>query len=295
MGFLFYPNQKNMATPKTPVPTELYTAKTMFTLGGGSAAVWIFTTILAWVFEVDTEKYKWIGLCIALALSYIGALKLKSISIQLVTVAFFNGLLIYITAVGIDSINQGIRTQKSGEEVKAALIPFTTSKPWWPSASLLDSIHLGKKQNVEVFRRYTELKIQNTTLQDSLQEMANTLQMNVQGNEILQKYIDSNKQLSFDLEACRNKPVEKVAETTKDSEAANDAQKQSEKLRTLLTDLKKMNGVLIKEFGNYIKGGQGNPDSNLETLRKINDDIYSFRLQLIEVNSQIDKVSGLDK
>jgi hypothetical protein len=283
-----------MTTPKTPVPTELYTVKTMFTLGGGSAAVWIFTTILAWVFEVDTEKYKWIGLCIALALSYIGALKLKNLSVQLVTVAFFNGLLIYITAVGIDSINQGIKTSKSGKETKAALIPFTTSKPWWPSAALVDSISLGKKQYVEVHRRYTELETKNKTLKDSLHEMTATLQMNVQGNEILKKYIDSNKQLSIDLEECKKRIAEKV-DSPKGLASPNDAQKQNEKLRDLLVDLRKMNGVLIEDLGNYIKTGQDNPDFNLETLRKINDDIYSFRLQLIEVNTKIDKMDELDR
>ena len=62
-------------------------------------------------------------------------------NINIGTVAFFNGLLIFITASGIDSINHGMQIDKESKNIeKMALIPFTSQNIWWKPSEMGDSI-----------------------------------------------------------------------------------------------------------------------------------------------------------
>lgn len=72
-----------MPSPSPQLRTELYKRKTFFTLSGASGGIWLSTTVLAAVFNVDTDKYKWIGLSVAIAILFIGALQVKKIDLPL--------------------------------------------------------------------------------------------------------------------------------------------------------------------------------------------------------------------
>lgn len=121
---------------------ELYDAKTLYTLSGASMAVWLFTTVFSNIFNVEIANIRWVGLIVALFLAYLGAFNLKEkMNINIGTVAFFNGLLIFVTASGIDSINHGMQIDKESKNIeKMALIPFTSKNIWWKPSEMEDSI-----------------------------------------------------------------------------------------------------------------------------------------------------------
>jgi hypothetical protein len=125
-------------------PGELYDGKTLFTLSGASMGVWLFTSVISNVLNIETEKYKWMGLLVALFLAYLGAFSIgKKWDLKLTTIAFFNGLLIFITASGIDSINHNVTVKENPAVIsKSALIPFTNNNMWWAPRELTDSIKI---------------------------------------------------------------------------------------------------------------------------------------------------------
>jgi hypothetical protein len=137
--------EKFMATPQ--LKTELYNSKTLYSLGGASLGVWLFTIVLASVLKVDVNNYKWIGLLVAMFLSFVGAAASWKRSLKFQTLIFFNGLLIFVTASGVDAINQSATlnskpaTQTLEKKTNnAALIPFTDAKIWWSPSIMRDSI-----------------------------------------------------------------------------------------------------------------------------------------------------------
>lgn len=121
---------------------QLYSSKTLFTLSGASSGVWLLTNVISNVFDVDLSYVKWIGLTMSLFLAFLGAINLnKKLNLNLGTVAFFNGLLIFVTASGIDSINHGLGEKKEKKEVKeSALIPFLSENIWWFPQNVKDSL-----------------------------------------------------------------------------------------------------------------------------------------------------------
>lgn len=145
--------------------SELYDTKTLFTLSGASMAVWIFTAVLANILKIEVQNIKWVGLLVALFLAYAGAFNLnQKFNINLIIVAFFNGLLIYITASGIDSINHSADLHvKPKKEKIASIIPLTDKAIWWEPKELKDSIKFLNDiiliKDSEIIKLNKELKI----------------------------------------------------------------------------------------------------------------------------------------
>lgn len=88
------------------IPKEFYTAGTLYTLTGSSTAVWIITSVIGYVLEPkDSKKLKkWLGLALSLVLALLGASQLMERSATTWVVAVINGFLIYLTAVGANTI-----------------------------------------------------------------------------------------------------------------------------------------------------------------------------------------------
>lgn len=117
------------------IPKELYTARTLYTLGGGSFAIVAASGVSGYVFGFNP---RWLGLGCAFLIAFAGLAFLPEDSnrrsrwsFPLLVVAFFNGLLIYSQAVGINTLNQAAPPL----QVKsAALVPVLDPVPWWPPA-----------------------------------------------------------------------------------------------------------------------------------------------------------------
>lgn len=104
------------------IPRDLYTAKTLYTLGGASFGVVAASGAISYAFDF---RPRWVGLAFALLIAFAGLSRIRvgrtasRWSFPLLVVAFFNGLLIYCQAVGMVTINQEARaparTEKAGQ------------------------------------------------------------------------------------------------------------------------------------------------------------------------------------
>lgn len=113
-------------------PKELYTAKTLFTLGGASFSVLALTGAMSNAFG---WRPAWLGLVFAEVLAFAGLFLFsrdERRSLQLILVAFCNGLLIYTQATGFNTLNQGLAPTKNAKT--ATLLPVFDRVPWWPPA-----------------------------------------------------------------------------------------------------------------------------------------------------------------
>jgi hypothetical protein len=108
------------------IPKEFYTPATLGTLTGSATAVWIITSVIGYVLEPkDSKKLKkWLGLVLSLALSLLGASQLTEHTLMIWVVAVVNGFLIYLTAVGANTIvGQGGGGAPPVDELPAVVRP----------------------------------------------------------------------------------------------------------------------------------------------------------------------------
>ena len=88
------------------VPRELFTTSTLFTLGGSATAVWIITSVVGYLVElpIAMQLKKWLALVLSLTFAILAASTLDNRTIQTWVVAVVNGFLIFLTAVGGNTI-----------------------------------------------------------------------------------------------------------------------------------------------------------------------------------------------
>lgn len=96
--------------PNNSIPNEFYTTSTFFTLGGTAGAVWLFCLVLA---NLDPEgdfltpkyfRFIALGLSLIIAGIMLGRQKMAK-KFEHWLLAFFNGLLIFINASGLNAIS----------------------------------------------------------------------------------------------------------------------------------------------------------------------------------------------
>ncbi len=132
--------------PVPAVPAQWLDNRTLISIGATALAVWIFSTFSSSLTSLSPDYIKWVGMVAAVGGSIVLlALKNKTMSIRLAFTGFFNGLLVFVLASGIDAINHGAEGTPM-ETLKAYLIPFTGDKPWWPTQSLEDSLEANRIQ-----------------------------------------------------------------------------------------------------------------------------------------------------
>jgi ABC-type uncharacterized transport system permease subunit len=121
------------------IPSDLYTIDTLFSLTGSATAVWIITSVVGYVLEPkDSQKLKkWLGLALSIALALLGATLVATPTALTWVVAVVNGFLIYLTAVGANTV---LGRAASAEEAKSPMQPTGASRrrkrgsftePWW--------------------------------------------------------------------------------------------------------------------------------------------------------------------
>ena len=108
------------------IPNDFYTVGTLFSLTGSATAVLIMTSVIGYVMEEKNSKKlkKWVGLLLSIALALLGATQLEERTSLTWVVAFVNGFLIYLTAVGGNTIvsqaNQGGAAEEASVRETAA-------------------------------------------------------------------------------------------------------------------------------------------------------------------------------
>lgn len=130
-------------TPGHTMSQQLYTPKSLFTLGGATLAVYLGSSVCGFVMDFNP---RWLGLALAMVVAFVGLARLprdeegpKPDRMQLLVVAMFNGFLIYANAVGLDTLNHagGVEGDTPSE---AALIPFGDTGRWWQDAETQEQL-----------------------------------------------------------------------------------------------------------------------------------------------------------
>ena len=119
------------------IPNSFYTIETLFSLTGSATAVWIKTSVTGYVLELkNSRKFKkLLGLTLSISLALLGVTQIQEKTSLTWVVAFINGFLIYLTAVGANTITA------SGSEPERAPIRETSvsgrtlrgefTERWW--------------------------------------------------------------------------------------------------------------------------------------------------------------------
>jgi hypothetical protein len=120
-----------------PVPKELYTPQTFFSLAGSATAVWLMTSVLGNLFPTVTPQVKrWFGFLLSTAFSLLGVSQAADHSLMNWVIAIVNGCFIYLTAVGTNEVlasrNRGARRRKAVRQTSAIPESNTTFfDAWW--------------------------------------------------------------------------------------------------------------------------------------------------------------------
>jgi hypothetical protein len=271
------------------IPTELYNKKTLFSLGGASLGVWLFTTVIGNVFNFDTSNYKWIGFVVALFLSFTGGYSIGKLNFQKYTIIFFNGLLIYVTACGIDSINHSTVSKDKNRINKSAIIPYTESKIWWASIELTDSIkdlrEIVKLQNREILQKEVRIK--------SIIDSCTVTPTNLNENEIDYKSLYNIQLLEI------KKLKETILAFNKQTEKTNKPKSNTKDTLTFNTRINDANALMLKKtselceniekkLDNFNSSGRYNPGTySVSYLQK---DIFEFQTFLKNYVADINKL-----
>jgi cell wall-associated NlpC family hydrolase len=158
----------SMASPigSPGLPSELYTVRTFFTLGGASTGVWIFSAVCGNF--ISSNHLGWLrvlALVMALVISLAGATREKGLAWHELLVALFNGLLIYVSATGINAVSTG--TDFGLRARTASFLPLR-EQALWPSVELIQQKEALQREGAiqnEVLQLQREGAIQNEVLQ----------------------------------------------------------------------------------------------------------------------------------
>jgi len=100
------------------LPKEFYTPATLFTLTGMATAVWFMTCVIGYLVRIGVETRKWVGFVLSLFFALLGASLLQDKTLVTWVVATVNGFLIYLTAVGVNTVSAPSATQGAASPVK---------------------------------------------------------------------------------------------------------------------------------------------------------------------------------
>ena len=100
------------------IPNDFYTAATLFSLSGSSTAVLIITSVIGYLLEPKDSRSikKWVGLFLSIVLALLGVTQLKETETLTWVVAIVNGFLIYLTAVGANTIIAHVESSKESSQ-----------------------------------------------------------------------------------------------------------------------------------------------------------------------------------
>lgn len=117
------------------IPDDFYTVSSLFTLTGSSTAVWIITSVVGDLLGSKLKKKakKWLGLALSIAFMLLAAIFVSEKTVLTWVVALVNAFLVYLTAVGINSVTSQAKTRESGSPVKPTSGEGEGGffEPWW--------------------------------------------------------------------------------------------------------------------------------------------------------------------
>ena len=105
-GFFYYPFATSNSHLPMDIPKEFFTAQSVLTLAGSSAAV---TLICNGLQRATGYNPKWLGLVLALIFSLVGACQsADKVDASVILIGIVNGFLIYSTSTGANEVGGAI-------------------------------------------------------------------------------------------------------------------------------------------------------------------------------------------
>jgi hypothetical protein len=265
------------------LPDQLYNKRTLFTLSGSSVSVWLFTIVIGHVFEFKEEQ-RWIGLLVALVLSFIGALQSRKMNLSQGTVAFFNALLIYVTAVGLDSINHGVgKADEPGKDQAkiGSLIPFLASDPWWTPVQVVSDNRVLRAENDSLTTANLSLVRKHTQWVDSLSSMTTkACSCDAQDREIAR--------LKQELGSKSRNAGANVADAPVLSSTNSDAAKKD--LIKIINDLIAKNDRALKYTDIFLDPAYDKPLTRQQNFEKMSEDAFTLHHSLLDYQGDLKKL-----
>jgi hypothetical protein len=264
------------------LPDQLYNKRTLFTLSGSSVSVWLFTIVIGHVFNFKEEQ-RWIGLLVALVLSFVGAMQSRKMNLSQGTVAIFNALLIYVTAVGLDSINHGVG--KGGEPKKeeakiGALIPFLASDPWWTPVQVLSDNRVLRAKNDSLTTANLTIARKHAQWVDSISLTTKDGSCDSQEREIVRL----KKELGAKNKNTRANITDTPAEPSANSNAA------TKELIKILNDLMVKNDRALKYTDIFLDPVYDKPLTRQQNFEKMSEDAFTLHHALLDYQGDLKKL-----
>ncbi len=256
------------------IPDEFFTTDSFKTLGGSSTAVWLVTNVIASVFSYQA---KWIGLVVALIIAISACIGKKKLEVKFYAIALLNGLLIYSTSVGIDSIKKGamdVDTAKVSQHtdiprsgLNEASFNLFGGPAWWEPQYLVEKIELITYENKTLLNVRDSLITENKKLTEDKNNVQGNLEIyNSKIDSLTKELQDSTEKNVYENEADRNNKLEaenkslknKIAALQKESynptngDNGTEIKKLNDKISFLQSETKRLQNLLnqcIKDTG----------------------------------------------
>ena len=164
------------------LPAEVITPKSLYTITGAAAVVWLFGAVLYTILgqRMDEVFYRAIGFGLSFIIAIGMLIEKKKYKLTYWLLVIPNAALIFINASGFNAVNTGsnpieeadtkteeksasIQTSFESKMQKAAFLPFLKDAAWWPDPTLNEKIEQLKKVN-------ESLVVENKTIKNQIAE-----------------------------------------------------------------------------------------------------------------------------
>jgi len=281
-----------MATPS--LPSEQLNPKTLYTITGAAAAVWLFGAVLYTVLgpKVDGVFYRAIAFGLSIIIAVGMLIEKKNFKLKYWLLVIPNSALIFVNASGYNAVNNGSVNTPGVEENKsakttnetsmqqAAFFPFLKDVAWWPDPALNEKIEQLKKTN-------DSLLSENKTIKEKLSvDAGNSAEAIADKNKIA----ELEKQV-LTLQQENNSIISGNNTNTNLSATIAGLQKQladkNNQLKSCFTDLQKTKNELTSvtnQLNNCLTKGNSND--------ALNNRITSLNNQLTQAKKDFDACEG---
>jgi len=287
-------------TPTNPFNAEvLYDRKVFWSVGALSFLVYIFLLLIGSIFKVSISEHQWIPFLISFIYCVLGLVQQRlALNAPNIGMALGMAAIICINAIGIHTLEQSVKDAESASEVKprdqrkSSLFSFTRGETWFPPAELKervvileDSISL-LKEKIQVKDSINRIALENCSKQIVYKDSA------LIKNEAIEDCAKKNSSLKSQLNDYEMKfeNLSRLYEQCKNSKSSKIINKETDVRADAFLRISIQNDELIRNLKKFRDAGSMNPRDQMESLRRINEEVYSLSIALENYNKEMEKI-----
>jgi hypothetical protein len=177
-----------MAPKSVPLGNKSFVRiKEILSIGGSGIATWVICCVVLTLFpaikdENATLIMRYCALILSFSFSFViyknTNFRLEddksepgnNYRMNVFILWLINGSLIYLNAVGVNSISNGTPFDRKNVHIvnRSSLLPYLNDISWWPDKKLLDSNSSLRIENHALANRYAVIRVENTELNSNL-------------------------------------------------------------------------------------------------------------------------------